>query len=185
MSAEVMKQALEALEDACGDRCNAEYNPCFQREAITALRKAISELEQRSIEEAEKQEPAAIGDVRALKHRIHELEGEVLGYKRILDEIWTPVSESMPTSGKIVLAFYRNINGKARIIRAHWIAAKTQEADSEQELFEYDEEADAYFTPEGWYENINNWDDYSSVTVHEGQITHWMPLPDAPKEENP
>ena len=30
------------------------------------------------------QEPA-IGDIRALKHRIHELEGEVIGYKRILD----------------------------------------------------------------------------------------------------
>jgi len=30
------------------------------------------------------QEPV-IGDIRALKHRIHELEGEVIGYKRILD----------------------------------------------------------------------------------------------------
>jgi len=29
---------------------------------------------------------AAPGDIRALKHRIHELEGEVIGYKRILDE---------------------------------------------------------------------------------------------------
>lgn len=28
---------------------------------------------------------AAPGDIRALKHRIHELEGEVIGYKRILD----------------------------------------------------------------------------------------------------
>ena len=26
------------------------------------------------------------GDIRALKHRIHELEGEVIGYKQILDE---------------------------------------------------------------------------------------------------
>lgn len=29
---------------------------------------------------------AAPGDIRALKYRIHELEGEVMGYKRILDE---------------------------------------------------------------------------------------------------
>lgn len=29
---------------------------------------------------------AAPGDIRALKYRIHELEGEVIGYKRILDE---------------------------------------------------------------------------------------------------
>jgi hypothetical protein len=46
---EAARQALEALEDACGGRCNAEYNPCFQREAITSLRQAI--------EQAHKHEP--------------------------------------------------------------------------------------------------------------------------------
>jgi len=51
MSIEAMKQALEALEEACGDRCNAEYNPCHARTAITALRQAIKQ--------AEKQEPVA------------------------------------------------------------------------------------------------------------------------------
>jgi uncharacterized protein YbdZ (MbtH family) len=50
---EAMKQALEALEEACGDRCNAEYNPCHARTAITSLRQAI--------EQAEKQEP--VGEV--------------------------------------------------------------------------------------------------------------------------
>jgi hypothetical protein len=43
---EAARQALEALEDACGGRCNAEYNPCFQREAITSLRQAIEQAEQ-------------------------------------------------------------------------------------------------------------------------------------------
>jgi hypothetical protein len=33
-----IEQAIEALEDACGNRCNAEYNPCHYREAIDALR---------------------------------------------------------------------------------------------------------------------------------------------------
>ena len=33
---------------------------------------------------------AAPGDIRALKHRIHELEGEVIGYKQILDGQATP-----------------------------------------------------------------------------------------------
>jgi hypothetical protein len=51
MSIEAMKQALAALEVACGGRCNAEYNPCQQQEAAQALRTAISE--------AEKQEPVA------------------------------------------------------------------------------------------------------------------------------
>ena len=29
-------------------------------------------------------EPLPAGDIRALKHRIHELEGELLGYKKIV-----------------------------------------------------------------------------------------------------
>ena len=32
------KMAIEALEVACGNRCNAEYNPCQAREALAALR---------------------------------------------------------------------------------------------------------------------------------------------------
>ena len=35
------------------------------------------------------------GDIRALKHRIHTLEGEVIGYKRILDaqRTWVGLTE--------------------------------------------------------------------------------------------
>ena len=37
-----------------------------------------------------KAQTAKPGDIRALKHRIHELEGEVIGYKQILDGQATP-----------------------------------------------------------------------------------------------
>ena len=47
---------------------------------------------------------------------------------------------------------------------------------------EYSEEDDEYYLCEGWYEVIKNWDDYSSVTV-EDFVTHWMPMPLAPEEE--
>jgi hypothetical protein len=47
---EALDLAQKALEDACGNRCNAEYNPCFQREAITAI-KASREI---------KDEPVAV-----------------------------------------------------------------------------------------------------------------------------
>ena len=46
---EALKLALEALEEACGDRCNAEYNPCFQREAITAIKEALAQPEQEPV----------------------------------------------------------------------------------------------------------------------------------------
>lgn len=34
----VLKMALEAFVESCGDRCNAEYNPCHARLAIDAIK---------------------------------------------------------------------------------------------------------------------------------------------------
>lgn len=93
---------------------------------------------------------------------------------------WTPVTESLPQPGRTVLAYYTNRCNKGRTIRAVWIPAGFEEADPEQEHVEYDEAKDCYFTPEGWYEQIDNWDDYMAVAVHEGQISHWQPMPAAP-----
>ena len=48
---------------------------------------------------------------------------------------------------------------------------------------EYDEETDEYYLKEGWYEVIRNWDEYGSVVIGDF-VTHWMPLPEPPEEEN-
>ena len=97
---------------------------------------------------------------------------------------WISVTDALPKSGVTVLACYRNRLGKLRRIRAHWIAAKTAEANSEDwdQCSEYDEATDTYYVTEGWYERIDNWGDYSAVAVSEGDVTHWMPLPEAPQE---
>jgi hypothetical protein len=81
-----------------------------------------------------------------------------------------------------VLACYRNRLGSLRRIRAEWVAAKTQVADGSEELgcAEYDEATDTFYIAQGWYERIDNWGDYSSVAVTEGEVTHWMPLPPVP-----
>jgi hypothetical protein len=39
----VVEQALDALEAVCGGRCNAEYNPCWQREVAETLRAALAQ----------------------------------------------------------------------------------------------------------------------------------------------
>lgn len=44
---------------------------------------------------------------------------------------------------------------------------------------DYDEEADAYIIPEGWWESVEYEDEFNAV---DDFITHWMPLPEAPKE---
>lgn len=35
---EQLKIAVEVLEDDCGGRCNAEYNPCVSRKALNKIR---------------------------------------------------------------------------------------------------------------------------------------------------
>ncbi len=36
-----LQDCITALEEACGNRCNAEYNPCYAREAITQAKQAL------------------------------------------------------------------------------------------------------------------------------------------------
>ena len=99
---------------------------------------------------------------------------------------WIPVSERLPESERTVLAFYLNSHGKGRRVRAEYIAAKTKSADDgwdSDEPADYDEQADEYFWPAGWYEVMDNWGDLTHMVIHEGEVTHWMPLPAAPARQ--
>jgi hypothetical protein len=95
---------------------------------------------------------------------------------------WTKANEGLPLSGFDVLAFYRNKQGKPRIIRAQWIAQFTVDAEPDlDEIGEYNEKNENYYLPEGWWEVIDNWDEYYRVYVTQGIVTHWRPLPDLPE----
>lgn len=93
---------------------------------------------------------------------------------------WTPVNEAMPEYGKKVLASYVNSCGKERIIVGSYVGKLQEEAGVDDDWFEYDEATDNYYLPEGWYEQQENWGEYSSIFVNEGAVTHWMPLPKPP-----
>lgn len=94
---------------------------------------------------------------------------------------WISVDHQMPPPGQIVLATYRNTLGMPRMVRAEWITQFTVEAESDaDEIGIYNEKDDTYYLPEGWWETIDNWDDYARVYVSEGQVTHWTPLPHLP-----
>lgn len=96
---------------------------------------------------------------------------------------WFIVGEGqMPPPGVTVLACYRNGDGKLRRIRAEYIAAHSRSADDLDPDCEtvYDEATDTNYWPEGWYEVIDNWGDYSHVLVTEGVVGHWTYLPAGP-----
>lgn len=44
---EAAQQALMALEDACGNRCNVENNPCYQRIVAEVLRAALAQPDEK------------------------------------------------------------------------------------------------------------------------------------------
>lgn len=97
---------------------------------------------------------------------------------------WSDINSGHPEHGQRVLAYYRNSLGIGRIIRAEYIEAGKREADfadPDTQCVEYDEENDCFYLEAGWYELIDNWDEYSSIAVTVGDVTHWMPLPEPPK----
>lgn len=96
---------------------------------------------------------------------------------------WRPVTQK-PEKGQTVLATYMNRYGKRRRVRAVYIRQYEEEVYDDCEAgYEYSEEHDLWYLKEGWYELIDNWDDYTSVAIVEGTVDHWLPLPPAPEGE--
>jgi len=92
---------------------------------------------------------------------------------------WVGVEDGLPKAA--CLAFYINDFGNSRIVKARFVRRYTVEDNGDDLEGEYDEKTDNYYWPEGWYEQIDNWDDYSAVRIYQGKVTHWMPLPAGPR----
>ena len=82
---------------------------------------------------------------------------------------WQPI-DSAPQTGRKVILFYLNRNNLPRTVMARWLTDE-QAADTD---------GDDVGLEGGWYECIDNWDDYTQVAIHEGEPSHWMRLPDPP-----
>lgn len=82
---------------------------------------------------------------------------------------WKPITTA-PKTGRKVIVTYLNRNNLPRTVIARWL--------SDEEAAESDD--DDVGLEGGWYECIDNWGEYTEVAIHEGEPTHWMPLPAAP-----
>ena len=118
------------------------------------------------------------GNIESAKRLICLLQAENAKLKAQLT--WRPASE-LPEEDQIVIATYLNGYGKRRRVRAVYIRQYEEEAGDDDELcVEYCHEIDEWYLKEGWYELIDNWD-YSLVTIVEGVVDYWMPIPPAPE----
>ena len=95
---------------------------------------------------------------------------------------WIPVTERLPENDVHVLLSCKCVVGAYVCDGFHTEKYSTPMQFYEDIDADYDEETDEYYFPEGWWEVIKNWDDYSCVAI-EDTVTHWMPLPEPPKEE--
>jgi len=93
---------------------------------------------------------------------------------------WISVDERMPENNNGVLISQKTgYKDNSVIVVGRFVARHTVEIDTDGDFDDYSEEKDAYFTPEGWYEDQWNWSDYSGISIRE-KVTHWMPLPELP-----
>ena len=69
-----------------------EENEKFSRD-VSGFKGADPEATKYALEEFLRNRVPAIGDIRALKHRIHALEGDVIGYKQLLDAAEQPAQQ--------------------------------------------------------------------------------------------
>tara|TARA_R110000868_G_scaffold2590_3_gene18598 strand:- start:2629 stop:3081 length:453 start_codon:yes stop_codon:yes gene_type:complete len=96
---------------------------------------------------------------------------------------WVPVSERLPPPNQKVLVHYTNAVGKGRTVCGFHCGEK--ERDSEdyggfEDGGDWSDDGEHFYWPAGWYEEIDNWEDYSAVAICYGEPTHWRPLPEPP-----
>lgn len=140
--------------------------------------------------------PKAADAIEELSMKLHGDEAAIAGMKREIERMvvsgnkprWIPVTERLPDGGVHVLVCCRAKwlagSGNIYVCDAFRSNPKTIVCSCDDDIdSEYDEETDEYYFPEGWWEVIKNWDDYSCVAI-EDVVTHWMPLPEPPGGES-
>ncbi len=95
---------------------------------------------------------------------------------------WNPI-ETAPKDVPLLVACAMPSGKLVRLI-AVYCSKRTQEAGedyNDSDWCDYDEATDTYYCPEGWYEQIKNWDELSAVHISDMTPVLWQQLPALPE----
>lgn len=136
-----------------------------------------------SLSHAEKLLSESIRVIKALQFTIESQQKEIDALLKASE--WQPIATIPPQTA--VLIHYKNRLGNSRIVKAKFIPQYTEETNGDtdgDDVGEYDEPNDRYTYVEGFWEMIDNWDDYSFVFISEHKPDAWMPLPRTKESES-
>jgi hypothetical protein len=120
---------------------------------------------------------AAMAGYRPARHAAMDADVETISnamaalVNALAQDSWQPIATAPKTGRKVILC-YLNRHSLPRTVMARWV--------TDEEAAETDGEGVGLEA--GWYECIDNYE-YTEVAICEGEPTHWMPLPEAPRKE--
>lgn len=111
-----------------------------------------------------------------------------------MSAMWISVKEEMPKNEVPVLIAAKRMGAYGKTYRFSMTAFHTDgKSFTIDSLYswnddcvemEYDEEEESYIVPEGWWEDVRCGDEFNMIDS-DIVVTHWMPLPLPPKEDEP